>query len=217
MRIVRIRHLFYPYMPRDYFYELSSKQAEKGHEIHVITWGRARENTIEKVSNKFFIHRLIGLNLVAGLSIENYPYLINLNNTIKEINPDIIHAESHLFLPSLQALMIAKKMHIPCVVSVHGVLADRGFFINLLQKLYIHSIGLLVFKLANEVICLTSEDASAITNLGVKPQKISIVPNGVDTNLFKPNNDEYTPQVVWVGRFVPEKGVEYLIKAAEIV
>jgi glycosyltransferase involved in cell wall biosynthesis len=52
---------------------------------------------------------------------------------------------------------------------------------------------------------------------GCPPKKIRIVPNAVDTNLFSPQTEREENLVVWVGRFVPEKGLEYLLKAAKIV
>jgi glycosyltransferase involved in cell wall biosynthesis len=216
LRIVRIRHLFFPDLPKDYFYELSVRQAEKGHVVHIITWSRNGKSSVEKISENFYVHRLSGLNFSFG-KIQHYPFLPTLPFEIERINPDIIHAESHLFLPSVQALLQAKQMGTPSIVTVHGVFAKRDFAVNFLQKLYLHSIGLLAFKLANKIVCLTNSDATSIANLGVDTQKIVIVPNGVDTQLFKPNSNEDKRLVVWVGRFVQEKGVEYLIKAAKIV
>jgi glycosyltransferase involved in cell wall biosynthesis len=52
--------------------------------------------------------------------------------------------------------------------------------------------------------------------LGVDPKKISVIHNGVDTTLFTPRTSEKTAdkkQILWVGRFVTGKGVEYLIDA----
>jgi glycosyltransferase involved in cell wall biosynthesis len=212
MKIVRVRHLFYPDMPRDYFYELSMHQAKRDNEVHVITWNKKRTKS-EFVSDGFVIHRLNGLNFGLPWAFQDYPYLPTLSSTLKQINSDIIHGESHLFLPSLQALNFAKKFRCPYVVTVHGVYASRGFIVNCSQKTYLRSVSG-VFNKADKIICLTTDDALELGKYGFLSEKIRIVPNGVDTERFKPSNVREDNLIVWVGRFVPEKGVEFLVEAA---
>lgn len=217
MHVVRIRHLFYPDMPKDYFYELSSRQVMKGYDVDIITWARNGKGCIKRVPEGFYIHRLYGLNFSLGDAVREYPYLPGLSREIELLKPDIIHAESHLFLTSFQAVRKARRLGLPCVVSVHGVFADRGFGANLAQHLYLRIVGLSVFKLADRVICLTPSDAREVVRLGCPPEKVRVVPNAVDTERFKPCKEREADLVVWVGRFVPEKGLEYLIEAAKIV
>ena len=47
--------------------------------------------------------------------------------------------------------------------------------------------------------------------------KIRLIPNAVDTTIFKPSSNRESNLIVWVGRFVNEKGLEYLVEAAKIV
>jgi glycosyltransferase involved in cell wall biosynthesis len=204
-------------MPRDYFYELSARQVKKGHKVDVVTWNRDGHSLEEVVDEGFVIHRLPGLNFSLDGMIREYPFLPTLPAKIEMLNPDIVHAESHLFLPSVQAIRKAKSLGLPCVVSVHGVFADRGFSVNLTQFAYLHTLGLKVFRDADKVICLTKSDAKEVIRFGCPSEKIRIVPNAVDTELFRPGKDRENSLVVWVGRFVPEKGVEYLVMAARIV
>jgi glycosyltransferase involved in cell wall biosynthesis len=217
MRIARIRHLFYPDMPSDYFYELSAQQVKRGHDVDVVSWCRNGICSEEKVAEGFTIHRLNGLNLNLGSLIREYPYLLGLSSKLETLRPDVIHGESHLFLSTVQAVRKAKKLGLPCVVTVHGVFADRGSVVNVAQKAYLHTLGLEVFRNADRVICLTRKDAEDIGRLGCSLEKIRLVPNAVDTDMFKPCNEREPNLVVWVGRFVHEKGVRYLIEAARIV
>jgi glycosyltransferase involved in cell wall biosynthesis len=214
MRIARIRHLFYPDIPRDYFYELSTRQAKAGHEVDLITWRKNVDCSKEKISSLFRVHRLCGMNLTPCGLIEDYPFLPNLPSELEILKPDIVHAESHLFLPTIQALRRAKKLRIPCVVTVHGVFAERGFFANSAQQFYLHTIGLSALRSANKIICLTQADKADIEELGCRPDKIAVVRNAVDTVFFEPCGSRSDKLVVWVGRFVKEKGVEYLVEAA---
>lgn len=216
MRIARIRHLFYPDMPQDYFYELSAQQANRGHDVSVVTWSRNGKPSTKEATG-FKIVRLRGLNLALLGAFKDYPFLPGISSQLKKIKPDLVHAESHLFLPSFQAVLEAKKLGVPSIVTVHGVFAERGLAVNLLQKAYLHTFGLMLFKKSDKIICLTQSDAKEILALGCSKNKVIVIPNAIDINLFSPSIERSSTLIVWVGRFVPEKGVEYLIKAAKIV
>lgn len=217
MRIARIRHLFYPDMPRDYFYELSARQAKAGHEVHLMTWRKNGYRSEEKIKEGFVVHRLSGLNLIPFGVTQDYPFLPGLPAELAFLKPDIIHAESHLFLPTFQAVRTAKKLNLPCVITVHGLYANRSFATNALQLAYIRTIASDLFEKADKVICLTRSDAEEIVGFGCPLRKISIIPNAVDTELFTPSASHVENNlIVWVGRFVKEKGLEFLIEAAAI-
>lgn len=217
MRILRVRHLFYPDMPRDYFYELSARQTKMGHRVDVVTWKKNGGPSEIEMPEGFVVHRLPGLNLSVENAVQEYPYLPSLPSKIEMLKPEVVHVESHLFLTAFQTVRKAKELKIPCVITVHGVFAERGKIVNLAQNMYLHSIGLKVLRDADSVICLTRSDAEEIEKLGIAPDQIRFVPNAVDTRLFKPSGKREDNLVVWVGRFVHEKGLEYLVEAARTV
>lgn len=204
-------------MPLDYFYELSAQQAKRGHKVDVLTWKKNGGFSEERVDEGFVIHRLTGLNLGMRGAIQEYPFIPGLSAMIEKLKPEVIHAESHLFLTTVQAVRKAKKLGLPCVVTVHGVFAERGFAVNSAQLAYLRTLGLEVFKNANVVVCLTRSDVEGVARFGCSVKKVRLIPNAVDTELFKPTGERESSLVVWVGRFVPEKGVEYLIEAAKTV
>ncbi len=157
------------------------------------------------------------MNFRIGGAVSDYPYLPGLPQTESALRPEIVHAESHLFLTTLQGVLKADELRIPSVVTVHGVTAVRGPAVNFAQNVYLRTVGTVVFNKATRVICLTRSDAAEIMKLGCPTKKLRIVPNAVDTELFRPSTDEDENSVVWVGRFVPEKGLNFLIKAARIM
>jgi glycosyltransferase involved in cell wall biosynthesis len=217
MHVARIRHLFYPEMPRDYFYELSARQAEAGHSVDVLTWSRDKECLQIKVPEGFTINTLPGVNVSFPGLPQEYPFLPGLPDKLRRLKPDIIHGESHLFLPTFQAVLQAKKLNLPSIVTVHGVFVERNGFLNFAQKAYIRTFGSKLFKNADRIVCLTQQDVNAISKLGCPAEKIVLIPNAVDTFLFKPSKERRENLVVWVGRFVPEKGVKYLVEAAKMI
>jgi glycosyltransferase involved in cell wall biosynthesis len=217
VHIARIRHLFYPDMPRDYFFELSMRQANAGNEVDVLTWNKGNHPLEETVSNGFTIFRLAGLNFSLDGIITDYPYLPNLPEKMKKLKPEIVHGESHLFLTTIQAIRIATRLGIPSVVTVHGVIAKRSIAVDFVQNVYLRTLGLWLFENTDRIICLTKSDAQEIIGFGCSSEKIELIPNAVDTNRFRPRKVRQKNLVVWVGRFVPEKGLDCLIKAAKIV
>lgn len=214
---MRVRHLFYPDMLHDYIYELSAQQTKRGHQVDVLAWKKNGGFLQERAPEGFVIHRLPGLNLgIRGL-FQEYPYIPNLPATIERLKPEVVHAESHLFLTTVQAVRKARQLGVPCVVTVHGVFAKRGFAVNSAQLAYLRTLGLEVFKNADMVICLTHSDVEEIVRLGCSLKKVRLIHNAVDTERFKPSKEREPNLIVWVGRFVPEKGLEYLIEAAKMV
>jgi glycosyltransferase involved in cell wall biosynthesis len=217
VHVARVRHLFYPNIPRDYFYELSAQQANRGYQVDVLTWKKDGGFSEKLMAAGFAVHRLPGVNFGFKGLAQEYPYLPGLPALIEEVKPEVVHVESHLFLTAFQAVKKANKLRLPCVVTVHGVLAERGTIANFAQRAYLHSLGTEVLRGADKVVCLTRSDAAEIQSYGCPSEKIRLVPSAVDSKLFKPSKEREDNLVVWVGRFVPEKGVEYLIKAAKII
>ena len=127
---------------------------------------------------------------------------------------DIIHAHSHLFF-STNVCALARLFHsAPLVITNHGLIsASAPAWLN---NLYKHTFSRVTFHIADHIICYTAIEKENIEKLGIDPRKILVIHNGVDTILFTPKNSEQTTdkkQILWVGRFVPGKGVEYLIEA----
>jgi glycosyltransferase involved in cell wall biosynthesis len=64
---------------------------------------------------------------------------------------------------------------------------------------------------------LSNGDAREVIALGCPPAKIRVVPGFVDTKVFAPGYTEREDSLIWVGRFVPEKRLDLLIRAQEIL
>ena len=168
----------------------------------------------------------------------NLPYqlacLAKIPALHKKYGFDIMH--SHLCHMSDVYLKLLTRLNIPTVVTIHGtiqMLRDHAIiardlfhdlesgeksilrfypFIHQLQQLYVKKISrfIAVSKKTKEL---------AVEHLGVDSDKISLVYNGVDVNLFHlPNQAELSekhsrPTIVYVGRIISKKGIDVLIRA----
>jgi glycosyltransferase involved in cell wall biosynthesis len=158
-----------------------------------------------------------GFSISIPHFVTEFPLLLSFGQLTKEIDPDIIHINCLPFLTSFQAAKIASKTHRKGILQVHGVIGERGFFFNMLQEVYNSVLGQSAFHSANKVVCLTVGDAQKVLRYGCPPQKIRIIPNGVNVNEFRPSGVEEAGTLLWCGRFVQQKGLEYLIEAMKLI
>src|SRR5262249_24474872 len=116
------------------------------------------------------------------------------------------------------AVWIAEHLRVPAVVKVHGsdlnVIANRpGPRLNLS----------LTLPRAERVVAVSRALADRAAGLGVSRQRLHVVGNGVDRNLFRPRDRIQARQtlqlrqggrlIVYVGRLDRAKGVRDLIDA----
>ncbi|WP_158638570.1 glycosyltransferase family 4 protein [Metabacillus litoralis] len=131
----------------------------------------------------------IRLNIVP-LSDYFSQYADEFLELIRKVKPKIVHAASN-FQNALPALIVAKKAGIPSVYEVRGLWQDStaskipefdGSDRYLMQQKY----ELYCCEIADRVVVIGDSLAAHLVNLGVNPGKIDIVPNGVDTSVFYP-------------------------------
>jgi len=212
--LIVFHHWSYP----DRYYEYLRKLAEYGHEVIAICADTRNSFSINKLCEKVTIYfpPYIDFSL-RGKITPKYPLFIGLDKLLKSLDYDVMIMVSHLFLTSVQALKIALEINKPTVLGVHGVYAYRSPVLNLMQRLYLHTIARWIFNKVDIVRCLTYEDALEIIRYGAPPSKIRIAPNPVDTDLFKPKVKRMENTLIWTGRMVPEKGLKYLIEAMSVL
>ena len=215
MRIALIHHITYQFHGLS---DLAFFLAERGHEVTELSWSGSKRLMVNQVGEGLTRYLLPGLNFSLDGLIAEYPYIPTLPKFIELVRPDIVHAQSPLFLTTFSAVTGALKCDVPCVITVHGMLARRELPINFAQQMYLYTVGSWCFNNATKTICLTRSDAHEVTKYRCPPKKIRIIPNGVNIKVFKPSSStEKENLVCWMGRFVPEKGLKYLVDAIKII
>ncbi|MCW4017210.1 MAG: glycosyltransferase family 4 protein [Candidatus Bathyarchaeota archaeon] len=171
--------------------------------------------------------------------LDNLTFNRTLSKMANKINADV-HESHNVSGYGFQNALKRRGVKAPFITTVHGVLADeyaqvqaRGcmstraktanFFMKRLAKIEEESA-----KKADFVVTISQYSKQKIVELyGVNPEKIRIVPNGVDPERFKPDAEgcrrEFKARigadgrqvVLFVGRLIPRKGLSYLIQAAK--
>jgi glycosyltransferase involved in cell wall biosynthesis len=202
---------------------LAGHLANKGHELFVVGHLPVKNRhmfleEIQKLEEKNIRFCSIqSISISIPVLVTEFPYFLSLEKILKEVNPDLVHINCLPFLSTFQAAKIARKFHIPSVVHVHGVIGKSNKLLDIAQYSFIKTIGHSVFRDATFLVCLTENDAKEIQSCGCPPEKIRLVPNGVDVDKFTPCSKIGDNLLLWAGRFVPAKGLKYLIEALHFV
>jgi glycosyltransferase involved in cell wall biosynthesis len=128
-----------------------------------------------------------------------------IEDEIESFQPDIIHIH-HAFTPTtFKALRIAEKNGIPAVVTNHSIAPLHDMHFWKLLKLAMKHINS-----ANAIIAVSEAARKFISNFTSKD--VIVIPNGVDTERFKPDKHEKSEKILlFVGRLSARKGAQFLI------
>lgn len=171
--------------------------------------------------------------------LDNWVFNRTISTMVGIIKADIYEAHTVSGYKILKTLM-KRKIPTPFIQTIHGVLADEYLqslereSSSLRMKLskffmkYLAGIEKEVAQEATLVVTVSKYSARKIIQLyDVEESKIRIVPNGVDTQRFKPNKDclkvkekiagDSKHLILFVGNLIPRKGLQFLIEAAKRV
>lgn len=125
--------------------------------------------------------------------------------------PAIVHA--HFGVNALAARPIAAAFEVPLVVTYHGMditVERRGARASRRRRR--------VFSVADRIIAVSDFIRDRVLDAGAPPEKVVRHRIGVDTEHFSPGDGpREAAAVLFVGRLVPKKGLDYLLRAMPAV
>jgi len=211
MKILRITSDLYPYVVGGlglHTHYLSRLQAQMGHDVTVYI-SKKDGKLISKSVDGYKIQSFKPSVQLFGNSImpNMFYYLMKNRN-----NFDILHAHSHLFFSTNMSAAVKKMGAPPLVITNHGLISQSAP--KWLSDIYTPTVAKWTFDMASKILCYTDSEKEQLESIGVSSNKIAVIHNGIDTDQFSPSDEDRSKfQILWVGRFVPGKGVEYLIDA----
>ena len=220
--------------------------AQRRIEVHVI------RSKIEKESISYGIHfhgieKKIDLKAVT-LSLRNmttYPpisllrnpisiywenlYALNVSQVIEKNDIDLIHA--HFAYPEGFVGLLAKKVAgKSLIVTCHGydILTEPSIRYGIRLSLRFNFIVNKVLNKADAIITASKASFNEATRIVKEPEKVHLVPNGVDIKRFNPSLDgsyirkrmrinDHTKVVFSLRAHEPKYGIEYLIRALPLL
>lgn len=223
MKIAYIHDVIYPHVKggaEKRVWEISRRLADRGHEVHIFGmkyWDG--EDVVKR--DGVHLHGIcdpLDLYVDGKRSIKaairfSSKLLLSFRGEF-----DVIDAQQFPYLPCYSAKVHSKLRRTPLVITWHEVWGDYW-------REYLGIKGLLgmmvergAFKLPERIIPVSERVREDLAAMGVRADKMEVVPNGVD--LQKIDSVEVKEQVydvIYVGRLSAHKRVDLLINAVSLV
>ena len=150
-----------------------------------------------------------------------------LKESLERLKPDIVHASLTLSPLDFRLPELCQQIGVPLVATFHppfdaGIRNLTAGTQQLTYQLYAPSLARY-----DRVIVFSEMQAEVLSRLGVKSNKLAVIPNGVDPNLWKPNCKESPSEkylevrerlgqdriFLYMGRIATEKNIEALLRS----
>lgn len=131
--------------------------------------------------------------------------------------PDVVHA--HFWMSGLAATQAAHRVDVPAAVTFHALGVDKRRHqgsddASPLRRLQIEE---WLAGNVDHIVATTRQEADVLAWMGASPDSVTVIPCGVDLDLFRPDGElrERTTRhrVVCVSRLVPRKGLMDVVDA----
>ncbi|PKL74046.1 MAG: hypothetical protein CVV29_00340 [Methanobacteriales archaeon HGW-Methanobacteriales-2] len=209
-------------------YDLSRHLAERGNEINILTTDMYKPNQRYCLTD----NKEDGLNIIRFKNISNslaWKYKLYLSpGMIKYLKNnlncyDVVHLQDLISGAAIATARYCKKYKIPYVLTSHGSLPwlmeenIQNRFFSLLG-------GRKILDNASKVIALNKTEKESFEKLNVPPEKIEVIPNGVDLSIYsklpkkgefkkKYGVAEYEKIILYLGRIHKSKGINMLVES----
>ncbi|NYZ79011.1 glycosyltransferase family 4 protein [Candidatus Micrarchaeota archaeon] len=222
MKIAVVSDVIYPWVVgggEKRYYEVFRRLAKR-HEIHFYTMFYKGMPSREFEYEGIKVHCVCDApkNLYSGRRRKIIPairFTQSLHRKLKQGKFDLIECNEFPFLPCFTAKRIARRQKIPLVVTWHEVWGDYwdeylgflGFAGRRIERR--------VSKISDRIVSVSSSTSEKLEReLGVDKRKVVTINNGVDVKLIKKiKAGKEGDKVIFVGRLIPEKNVDLLIKS----
>ena len=206
---------------------LAKALAKENHDVHVVTLDFPGTPSFEDVEGAK-VHR-VGIelghpNFITWTFIFNHFMEKKVAEISQNVEFDIIHIHDWLTAPA--GISSRHYLNKPLVSTVHSTESGRTQGLHSRDSHLIDGLEWwMTYEAKKVIICSSSMEGELEHHFRVPSDKIVVIPNAIDISRYTRRIDQesvkrrygigpYDKMVLFVGRLVPQKGVEYLIKAA---
>ena len=209
-------------------YDLSHKMVKEGNEVTVITYKEGDNVKYYENDKGVEVYRVDNYmirpnNFIDWIMQLNFNMITKANEIINKNGKfDVIHA--HDWLVAYSAKSIKESYNIPLISTIHATESGRNSGIHDETQRYINDSEWMLTYESSEVIVNSNYMKNEVQRVfGLPYDKINVIPNGVNLQLFSNVNIDYDFRrqyamdnekiILYVGRLVYEKGIQNLIAA----
>lgn len=233
MKILHVYHI-YPALfggISRVMYDLTKELKKKKHKVTILTTDiilpKSSDEKIEAKTGITIIRAPIILKRITKIFKEVIPFPSFYLAKMLAKNSDIIHFHGVGFFQMKVISNYAKKYNVPYIFQAHGSLPPI-IGKKKLKWLFYQFIGKKILRDASKVIALSQIEVKQYIALGVPKEKISIIPNGINTRRIKKLSKsgsfklkfgihEDTKIILYLGRIHREKGLDFLLKSYAVM
>lgn len=198
--------------------ELSTALTRHGHDVTVYTRRDAGDlpGTVRTDAGYRVVHVPAGPPSPVPKD-DLLPYMGDFSRFLEALwtadPPDVVHA--HFWMSGLAALPAARAAGAPLVQTFHalGVVKKRHQGADDTSPRMRIDTEVMLGREADWIAATCSDEVFELARLGVRRDRISVVPCGVDAKRFTPGDGHVPGRLVSVGRLVPRKGFVTAIAA----
>jgi len=130
---------------------------------------------------------------------------------------DIVH--SHDFKSDFYVMLASHRMNVKKITTAHGSTRD-----SIVKRIYLEINENFVYRKLDRIVAVSDSVAGGLKNIGIDPNKICVIQNGLDFELLKSKNNKsendngffiHTGKKTFaiVGRLYPDKGHRFFLQA----
>jgi glycosyltransferase involved in cell wall biosynthesis len=229
-RLCIVTHTFLPHVGgiERVVYEQSKRLLQRNYEPIVVTnrIQTPKNYVVDGIKVECYESLNTGFRLGIPYSI---PTVTSLETFLKAVKSSkIIHAHGHPYLTSLIAAKLAKRYSKPFVLTQHNTFIEYDSIFDNIERLNDLAVGKETLKEADKIITVSNATKDYVLSLGAKPEKVTVLHNGVDLARFRPlagKREEMRRKlgisqnsivVLTVRRLVYKNGIDTLIESANI-
>lgn len=209
-------------------YNISRALSDRGHDVVIYTSNMmnpyCRLNADNEEINGVRVVRFRNISSITSKTIRLFitPEMIPwVKKKIQKF--DVAHLHEFRNFQHFVVHYYARKEDVPYLVQAHGTLSWPGT-IEKLKRVYDIAVCDRVLRAASKVVASGRVEAEQYRERGIAENKIEVIPNGIDLSEF----DAFPPQgafrkkygiredtklVLYLGRIIRVKGIDYLIRA----
>jgi len=244
VKILQVVDDFPPSIAGDgiHVHQISKELVKRGHQVTVLTVDQRNGNNFlvdtKRNPSASALRAKIAMpnkyEIIDGIRVKRFRTLFQVSyfsfppklfTTLLQEDFDVVHIHRYFSLLSYPAMLMSKLRGKPVVFTPHSatIRERKNMLMMSIKKVFDCTWGQSLVKSPDILVALTQDNVKDYLELGAEPGKIRVIPNGISLEKFKylPNSSKFKEKygitgevVLFVGRLVKYKGVQYLLQIA---
>jgi glycosyltransferase involved in cell wall biosynthesis len=197
--------------------EITNGLLDRGHRVSFLHFSEETENEDNSPNCAEFVLPFLYKSQVY--TIPTFQSSKVLMRSLEELQPDLVHASLTLSPLDFRLPEICNDLGIPLIATFHPPFDSKIRNLKSSTQYFTYQLYAPFLTNYDRTIIFSRMQRDLLMRLGVPKHKISIIPNGVDTEKYSPGISDLKYQLqikrlfVYQGRIATEKNVEALLKA----